>query len=316
MLLDNMFFNGKPNFRKIEYDFVKKHLNKLNETYSFDKEINESLGSFNYQQKLAMDIASIMYKMMINREEKNYYKINNNFFHGIISQIILKIDGTINMALSANIYSLDVDKHEVVIHLLYPNYYVKNDKEIVIKAFSSVISHELMHLNITIERYLKGVDPENRPKYYDNAINALRDLHQTDFNSLKYKNEIYFFFRTIYLSYFQEIQAIISQTATQIMISLIRNNKKNYTTKEKIQIIKNTEAYQIFLANIHAINKLIKMDSKIFNEYVLGFAKEYNINMTVVEAKRFLIMSRDKFIKAIPNIFRNAMLEFDKHENR
>ena len=121
-----------------------------------------------------------------------------------------------------NIFGANNDKGSVKItlyinHTLYLEYNVQN----VLDELSTAIIHELMHGNIFINRMDSNVeDVEDTPNYYG----IIKDI----FSRPQSDNE-YMFARVLYLAYYQEAQAMVSQAWGEV-----KNELKCYNGDDTI----------------------------------------------------------------------------------
>lgn len=155
-------------------------------------------------------------------------------------------------------YGVNNDEYSVKI-TLYINHtlYLEYNTQTAIDYISTVIVHELMHGNIFINRMDSNVkDVIDIPIYYD-AIKDILSQPQSD-------NE-YLFARMLYLAYYQETQAMISQAWNEVKSKLKCYNGDDTTEDFKLNL-QETDVFQDFMTASKFCKKL--MHSENFSKQV------------------------------------------------
>ena len=197
--------------------------------------INEVLGSFEKQPYIAKEITNAFGKM--NRGEKN------------TSSIMVEIDGEIfNIILELKKFSL-LDTHAQIVpygekdkidYLKIDLYLSTRDNDLGIDEFinkkiTAIINHELMHGNIFIKRLGNNQTIDIANWYW--KIQKILETNVVDI--------VWNFAYAIYACYYQERQAIISSTYTQLLEKF--DNKMILSIKEKTRQMSDGERYNYLL---------------------------------------------------------------------
>lgn len=175
-------------------------------------------------------------------------------------------------------------------------------KEMFFEKISYIIAHELMHSNIYYKRLANDQDIHDTPKYYNNAIVMDRNCDDLLFKYFAY---------AMYNTFYQERQAMISQTETLIFNQLNREDVKNNKNINKIisDLVKESDAYEIYSFNIKVCQELkdnTERKENLKKELEKYFIKIYDIDK--------LIDKIDSISKeTINRIFKNSMLYFEKN---
>lgn len=175
-------------------------------------------------------------------------------------------------------------------------------KEMFFEKISYIIAHELMHSNIYYKRLANGQDIHDTPKYYNNAIVMYRNCDDLLFKYFAY---------AMYNTFYQERQAMISQTETLIFNQLNREDVKNNKNINKIisDLVKESDAYEIYSFNIKVCQELkdnTERKENLKKELEKYFIKIYDIDK--------LIDKIDSISKeTINRIYKNTMLYFEKN---
>lgn len=259
--------------------------------------LDESLGAFNNQYKIANEIASIIYEMIQHGINKNVFDVNNE----TIKCVDLTINPhTPNYDFKGKIENLDANGKLYIIIDIPAHCRFLKDKEYIINKLSTVLTHEFMHGNIFLKRFHNDVEINDMPKYYPNLLRIIQNE--------KEDSPLYTVAYALYSTYYQEVQAFISQTANEIKQKF--GGKLKYTNDEIREGIKDSNAYITYSNNIHGFFKEIcHMDDAILEEYILQpMSERYNIHFTLNDLKKEMKHAYKVSQKAIEDIYRNAML--------
>ena len=118
----------------------------------------------------------------------------------------------------------------------------------------------------------------------------------------------YKFSYALYATYYQEVNAIVSQTSTQLYNIL--GYSCNHNNEIIKNAIKNTEPYIIYNMILNEVVPCIEnMTDLLIGNLIIKPLKQFNINLTINDIKK-----KTKYIKlisekALHNILRNAMLQ-------
>lgn len=272
---------------------------KVTENIQSRRLIDEALGSFDGQYHLADLISQVAYDMFIdNVHNQTIENIDNES----IKQVFIELDtNTLLPQIKGTIVSLNLEEKKIGLKLMISPKLKKVNSAIVKKRIKNVITHELMHGKIFLSRLENDVELEDAPDYY-NAIIYLMGVSNED--SLLYK-----FCYALYATYYQEVNAIVSQTNIQ-MYNILGYGKEHSNDEIKLAIMK-TEPYQIYSMILHDIIPTLENtdDERVKSEIVdkineLDVCK-LNIGFVKESIKRIKLVA----MKALRNIFKNAMLE-------
>lgn len=282
-------------YRKKNIDVIYSKYNRHNIN---DNIILEALVSFNNQHNLAIELANVVYnnylKNILNFE---YLTTNNDIF-----KVKLIIDDTSMLnRFNASIIALNDIEKSITIKIYLSSQIKKQDSRYIINQLTSSITHELMHGNVFLKRLNNNnVEISDEPIYYPNIISVIQTV---DPDTILYK-----FSYALYATYYQEVNAIVSQTSTQLYNILgYGSNHNNETIKNAI---KNTEPYTIYNMILNEVVPCIEnMTDSLIENLIIKPLKQFNINLTINDIKK-----KTKYIKlisekALHNILRNAMLQ-------
>ena len=281
-------------YRKKNIDIISCKYNKHNIN---DNIISEALGSFNNQHNLAIELANVVYnnylKNILNFE---YLTTNNDIF-----KVKFIIDDTSMLnRFNVSIIALNNIEKLITIKIYLSSQVKKQDSRYIINQLTSSITHELMYGNVFLKRLNNNVEISDEPIYYQNIISVIQTV---DPDTILYK-----FSYALYATYYQEVNAIVSQTSTQLYNILGYGcNHNNETIKNAI---KNTESYIIYNMILNEVVPCVEnMTDSLIENLIIKPLKQFNINLTIND-----INKKTKYIKlisekALHNILRNAMLQ-------
>lgn len=259
--------------------------------------LDESLGSFERQHVLAREIACAAYDMMVHGVNRNVIDVDN----GIIKSVDLTLSfNTPSYDFRGTIENLN-DEGTVFVKIDIPaRCRHMSNSDYVIGRFSVVLSHELMHANIFLNRFNNNEEISDAPIYYPNLIAVIRNEREGSvMHAVAY---------ALYSTYYHEIQAFVSQTAQEIKDMF--GGKLKYSNDEIRRGIKDSESYIIYSNNINGpLKDAINMsDEDLEHMVVEPFARKYDIHFSLSEWRKNLAKAYNLSKKALGMIYRNAML--------
>lgn len=261
--------------------------------------IEESLSAFNNQYRISEILANICYEMSLKQKTKNFVDIKGDFKDCTIKGVFLELVYNKYTNYFAQFSNIDSDGN-VYLKVYFPYSDILNkEKEVVIRKIKNCVSHELMHGNIFLNRLNNKKDLND---FYIDYEKWSMIRQNEDENTILYK-----FAYAIYATYYQEVQAFVSQATTQFEVLY---NKNDLTNNEIRNGLKRCESYQIY-SNI--LNNTIPLFEKLLNEdkidYLLIPLKDkYDIDVDEEFVKKSLIKFKNSSEKALRNILRNIML--------
>ena len=280
-------------------EIIKPYINENIKKYG-EQSILESLGSFPKQRQMSDKITEKLF-------DKVYGIHQDTFFVGLeefgdpnikIAEITWERG---NGQTEAFLKNLTKDG-KIMIQVNISSFDLRGiSKEMFFEKISYIIAHELMHSNIYYKRLANGQDIHDTPKFYNNVIVMYRNCDDLLFKYFAY---------AMYNTFYQERQAMISQTETLIFNQLNREDVKGNKNINKIisNLVKESDAYEIYSFNIKVCQELKDNTEKKENlkkELEKYFIKIYNIDK--------LIDKIDSLSKeAINRIYKNSMLYFEK----
>lgn len=165
----------------------------------------------------------------------------------------------------------------------------------------SQISYKLMHANILFNQNKHKSLKNDTPSYYSNALSMKENIGSDNMYGA--------FAYALYNTYYQERQAFISETESEL--NTLIKKLKDATNDTLKDAVKDTTGYQVYANNIYYLKRL-KNDNEA-QKRLFGLLKTYNINLSESEiAKKIdemLILSEN----TIRLIYRNAMLIFENN---
>lgn len=276
--------------------FVKNRKKIVNRFPKCDYTLNEALGSFDTQQEEAERISRQFVEMY--KEGLETQKTTANI-GGEEIRLLLSIEKTRNLVkkTEANIQPFG-DKHNdgsVTLEYLCIKLYISQfdikalTEEELTKKITSVVSHELLHGNIFSKR-IASKQNIGAPDWYEGIINII-DTAQND--------EVYNFAYAIYACYYEEKQAIISSTYTQLL-EKYPENRLNLIAN-KVKKMNNDEEIYNYLLKLFKID-LVNNENFQTYSYLKDFCKDLSSN------------NNPALIFLIHNIFAKEGLELDVKE--
>lgn len=292
----DLFKHGSP-LKSSKHFIYDKFINKIAEKCKQYGEaiLLESLGSFKNQKNMSYDISekllSVCFGEPSGKINVNLEKYNDNYIKTAVilfkrsyndtSGELINIGSDGDVKISVNLSIMDL---------------MSLSKESLFKTVAFIIAHELMHSNIFYNRYYNGQDIYDKPEEYNNSLDLKNDTEDDMIISG--------FAYALYNTYYQEIQAMVSQTNTEIQ-SLYNGKKIDNNTLTNA--IKNCTAYKIYSNNLMVCSKLKNNEAK--KKELLNYLNKYKININDIDNKINYIEEVSK--KTIDRIYKNAMLYFE-----
>ena len=266
--------------------------------------IDEECHIFDGQYEWASAIADEVIQHIMMKE----YNFIVEAKYGTFREVDVTIDIVEGNECHGNIYRINDDEKKIWIKLFIGEFSFKgkNYQQIKNKLLIPIV-HELMHGNIFLNRMKSNNVADDKvdetPNYYENLIHAMNDAEPG--------SDSYIFSRALYLSYYQETQAMISQVwaemrnlfseKAQILtkndfkyallhidlykdvsdsIWICRRMMDEYYTRVKVFEELQTYGIEFDEKRNHSIikrilNRLIKMKKKLINTAYFYFKKEY-----------------------------------------
>lgn len=280
----------------------KQHI--FNEKMYFnlsEKLLTEKLGSFEFQYEIANELANVVNNMLTNEIYNFEYNTHSNLI-GVV-KIILNTNG-IFPNINASFEGL-TEKNETVLKINITKNIKNEDNTILLKKITNAIAHELMHSNV-IQQKLKNVedvyDVIDIPKYYNYVINMMDKANEDTI--------LYWYSRALYVTYYHEVNAIVSQTHIQIFNQLGYGKERNNDEIKKALI--KTEPYITYSTILNDIIPTIKnmSDNEIYNNISIYYEDMFNLYDINVDFIKKSLNKIEKISKnALYKICRNAMIE-------
>lgn len=265
--------------------------------------LDESLGAFNEQYKIAEYISDIAFDMLLKNINKNVVDIEDD---SIIKQVDITLNlHAISIGIKAQLENID-DNGKAFILITFPeNIQFNKSKDYIIGQLTSIISHELMHANVILNRFNNNEEINDMPSYYPNVLAIIQN---EDENS-----DIYAIGYGLYSTYYQEVQAFVSQTSSDIR--KLYGGKLTYTSDEIKEGLKHSDAYMVYSNNIHGkLNNILEYSDECIEDTILPYLERYELTFTAKELRKEIKKIINVSKKAIHNIYRNAMLLMIKPE--
>ena len=299
--MEKIFDNNCPlkhaHFRLDERKVLINLYDTVNDELA-DKILTESLGSFSLQKEMSFYIAEKCLNVLNNKSDSTISVDLRRFQDCLLKEAEITIKVIEFDESRGEIYSLDTDK--VYINL-YINAYTLTalKREELIHHIATIISHELMHGNIYLQRYKNNQVINDSPDYYSTVVQIIRD-YGTD-------NIVGNFAHALYNTYYQERQAFVSQTNLYVKSQI--KNKNNLSTHEFYRLIKSTMSYSIYANNLDTVNKL--ENSEFLRGKVLNVFSKYGLFFHMKDFMQLLKWIKHVSENTLQKIIKNAVLALD-----
>lgn len=271
--------------------------------------LREECHAFERQYNWAKEIASETIKQIGLKKYNFIVAFEYDCFH-YVDVTVEESDS--DFLCSGELYSLDPDIGIAKIRL-YINFSLlkQYNKNIAENEIYRVVTHELMHANIFLQRYksktVDNNDIDETPDYYEGILAAMRD------NSAS--RNCYLFARAMYIYYYQETQAITSQAWSELE-SMLMNHKGVVTNSAIRDAIFCTQSYDDIISSIVLCEK-INDYSRLADE-ISQFLSKHNIQLTSNEiislSKKIEYRMRRMLRKFIANAYYYFKKDTKKNE--
>lgn len=226
--------------------------------FNDDKLINEECHIFDNQYACAEDIAD---RVFLNAKNKvtNFYV---DYDCGDIQRIFVTIvfnngEDVCHGEISSVIPEKRLIKISVCLN--YPLLVERGEQEAK-NIIATTVIHELMHGNIFMKRKLSGKDIDDIPENYGKILKNVIRNGQID-------SDTYFFARALYLSYYQETQAMVSQGWKEVK-NRMEMYGEEYTKENFKWVFRGTPVYYDFSSALNTCRKMLKnqrIKTRVFN---------------------------------------------------
>lgn len=234
--------------------------------------LREECHAFEGQYNWAREIASETIKQIGLKKYNFIVAFEYDCFHYVDVTVE---ESNSDFLCSGELYSLDPDTGiaKIRLHINFSLLKQYNNKNIAENEIYRVVTHELMHANIFLQRYKsKNVDNndiDETPDYYEGVLAAMRDYGAS--------RNCYLFARAMYIYYYQETQTIISQAWSELESMLMNHNGviNNSAIRNAIFC---TQSYDNIISSIVLCEK-INENPKLADE-ISQFLAKHNIHLT------------------------------------
>lgn len=276
--------------------FEVKHLQcasiNINETI-----LNESLGVFEGQYEIAEYLSNISYEMLNKKTNKNTVNVEQYKTWLKYVNLTLNIEyDNLLPNINARLEKIGTDSVNIIINVSYPCLNIYNET-IMKNKILNCITHELMHDNIFIKRYTNGIEEfDDTPDEYPIYIQIMDENNP---NTLLYK-----FGLALYSTFYQETQAIISQTVSNLRLILMKQDVSNDEIKSAIA---KSEGYIRFNIILHELVPVLEhmSDDELFQQIELPLFSKYALN---IKPKKLIKKFKNRSTIALRKIIKSAML--------
>lgn len=275
--------------------------------------INESLGSFNKQPEIAINLAKTYLDMLDNGKGKidTVIEIDNE---KIDTQLVLVKNKSLLKSYATTEPYGNIDNGDIILEKLVFTLYLREfdlfslDRETLYSKIVSIINHELMHGNIFSKRISNKQDISVVDWYED--ISKIINYEKNDL--------VRYIAYGMYACYYQERQAIISSTYGQLLgifnddrtffigykiKRLSEEEKYSYLLKAYKKSLVKTESYQTFILINDICNRITDEEIEKVNKIFIGYGVNVNLRK---EVKKMKIISNE----ALKDVIRNGSLFF------
>lgn len=261
------------------------------------KMLEEECHAFEEQYKWARGVA----KQCIISLRNRVYSFKAKHQYSIFSNIDVTITlGEYDFLCQANIYRINTDSGTIYVNVFYNRDLVKRYPDYKIEDETyRIVAHEMMHGNIFANR-IRSSDAEDdkiddTPNYYQNLVWVMRNYPAG--------SDEYLFARALYLYYYQETQAIVSQGFAELDNELKSLNKATVKNSEIKYLIWKTESYKDFADSKMICNKVIKYPT-ITNK-IQRMLSESGIDIPSKQFLYFVKKVRKKLARGLRDIISN-----------
>lgn len=285
------------NKEKVLYEKPKFNINESKYINKIDSLLNEECGNFKNQYLLAKELANVVidnYKSGIYRFE--YKPINNSIF----KTVLIDLDRNALPNSSASINRINDEERLIGISISIPYRLMIDKQDIALKRIYDAITHELMHGYVYLNRMGNNVENViDTPEWYE-KLQILR-------NNVNYDSLVYKFSYAMYATYYQEVNAIVSQSKVQFheLTKNLEKNNKNYN-----KALKQCDSFQIYNMILHDVVPIIEnMDDNEIFYYIVDIFNKFDINMNVNDIRNECKRIKKVSEYALDKIIKNALYE-------
>lgn len=240
----------------------------------------ESFGAFPNQYKIAEICAERFEQMLNNGVTEDSVAINES----IIKKVNLKISPEKHIVgqLAGAVFKDGVLFVEIGSNAIY-----KFNKD----KIAYVIAHELMHGNVFLNRFKNLEDKtktDDQPDEYEVLITILRNEDD---------NMAYKYAYALYSTYYQEVNAIVSQTCLCMEVDYRERGLDKITPQTFQILLRRSKPWEVFLDNIKECCDILDLYSnRMIQAEIVDVFKRYGLNTTIEDVR-----SRIKKVRAISN---------------
>ena len=252
----------------------------------------ETMSSFPNQYEVAKICTNEFSKMFDSGIKEKTIEIRKSGINNIILQILEgRFLSKVNVQFNEN---------NIIISIGEDNWCGKNFN---VNSLYDKIVHELMHGNIYLSRDQNIENKskiEDTPESYDKLIELLNIL---DENTLVY-NYTY----ALYSCYYQEMQAIISQTYSSMKSICYRNKIEVVDRSTFEELFKKSSPYQTFKNNIYICDVIDELDDSTVKKEIIDVYTANNLITDIYEIRKNSTEIRRLSNRAIHKCMRNASI--------
>jgi hypothetical protein len=268
------------------------------------KLLNEECHVFNHQYECAEIIAEKVLQCIFEKKESlvvDYDCISFQKIYVSIKLIINKEDSTLCWGA---FYSLNKEEESIKLLLTINLSELKRLGHNKAKnKIAATIIHEIMHGHISMNRHKKSENVFDAPDYYDKIQNVTRNAQA--------ESLLYGIARGLYLTYYQEAQAITSQAWKETLNNF---QQWNYppTRDGFIKAFFGTDSYEDYSSALYWYNFLLERKDLIPD--LIQKLGKYGINLPKNKIKLFSVTQK-KLEKTLRLIMKSCWYYFNKMQN-
>lgn len=267
----------------------------------------ESAHAFDEQYIWAKKCAEIIYRCILDGEKKasiSFKNTKDNTIKGAVIKIstnnILKTKAQIENITTEGFVKIEINTNKDILQ--------KAEVDAINEIWNAIV-HELGHGNIYWKRYINNQDINDTPDEYERWIEVITS------NDISPDDILYLFCYALYSTHYQEIQAFVSQTYSDLITNLTRiyNTTKNISKEQFWKAIIETNTYQTYKKNIETCEKLLSIEG--LRLILVKKLKKYNLfyNEDELIKKCNIIIEKSK--DALKSSYNNAYQWFFKSFN-
>ena len=263
--------------------------------------LTEELHSFEGQLPLTKEVAEHIYWMLTNDVKQQSYHPN----HSAFNVINITIDPNDNNSIKASLDGFSIEEKTISMTIKINKLLLGfQSQNILVNRISHVITHELMHGYVFIQQDIPQEDV-NIPSTYGIALTIMR---HGQYESELLQDLAY----ALYSTYYQEVQAIISQANTNVNLIIQSRKITSISSQDLVKLTKQTEPYNIFVNNIHVAKQILNMHDEDIRSEIVETLNRYQFQCD----EKWIKKQCEYIIKvsqnALKKIIRNSLLIFEK----